>query len=253
VARLTQGSATRGWRVAPSRPTGIPSSDEMERPLGLGSRENVAVSSDLGAVIFDFDGLMIDSERVEADCTIEALAAWAVTVTYDDFGHLFGSVDSDRQWDEMLNAWCGRTAHELDDLVRIKAGPSKDALPLMPGVLELMDEARQRGLLVGLATGSSLPTLERRLGRHGVFGRFDAIVTRSEVAAGKPAPDIYVETARRLGVSPDACLALEDSVHGCEAALAAGMRVIACPSVVTAHCTYPQRVEIVASLIHVTL
>jgi HAD superfamily hydrolase (TIGR01509 family) len=213
----------------------------------------VAVSSDLRAVIFDFDGLMIDSERIEADCIIEALAGWGVSVGYEDFGHLFGSVDSDTQWEEMLKAWCGRTARELDDLIRTTAGPLKDALPLMPGVRELMDEAGNRGLFVGLATGSTLPTLEKRLGRHGVFDYFDAIVTRSEVAAGKPAPDIYVETARRLGVPTGACLALEDSVHGCEAALAAGMRFIACPTVVTAHCTYPQRAEIVTSLIHVTL
>ena len=190
---------------------------------------------------------------MEADCIIEALADWGVTVGYEDFGHLFGSVDADTQWEELLKAWCGPTAGELDELIRTKARPLKDALPLLPGVRELIDEARRRGLLVGLATGSSLPTLERRLGRHGVFDRFEAIVTRSEVTAGKPAPDIYVEIARRLGVPADTCLALEDSVHGCESALAAGMRVIACPTVVTAHCVYPTRAELVTSLIHVTL
>ena len=213
----------------------------------------MTVVPDLRAVIFDFDGLMIDSERVEADCIIEALASWGANVSYNDFGHLFGSVDADTQWNALLEEWCGRTAEELDEAIRTKTAVLKDELPLLPGVRELIDLARDRALLVGLATGNTLSTLQRRLGRHGVFDRFDAIVTRSEVSAGKPAPDIYLETARRLDVPAGACLVLEDSVVGCEAALAAGMRVIACPTVVTAHCTYPDGAEVVSSLIHVTL
>jgi HAD superfamily hydrolase (TIGR01509 family) len=208
---------------------------------------------DVAAVIFDFDGLIIDSERVEADCIIEVLAGWGASVRYEDFGHLFGSVDADEQWDELLGRWCGRTTTELEAQLRALVGPRKDELPLLPGVRELLDDAQARGLRVGLGTGSSLPTLQRRLGRHGVFDRFDAIVTRAEVTAGKPAPDIYLEVARRLAVSPRTCVVLEDSVPGCEAALSAGMRVIACPTAVTAHCQYPAGAELVSSLLHVSL
>jgi HAD superfamily hydrolase (TIGR01509 family) len=210
-------------------------------------------TADLDAVIFDFDGLMIDSERVEADLIIEVLARWGATVSYKDFGHLFGSVDADEQWDELLSRWCGRTVAELGREIRDAVGPLKDLLPLMPGVRELLDTARDRGVRVGLGTGSSPSNLKRRLRRNGVFDRFDAIVTRDEVALGKPAPDIYLEVARRLGVSPGACLVLEDSVPGCEAALWAGMRVIACPTVVTAHCLYPSGADVVTSLLHVSL
>ena len=85
---------------------------------------------------------------------------------------------------------------------------------------------RSRSLLLKVRCNIAA-TLERRLGRHGVFDRFDAIVTRADVAQGKPAPDIYLEVARRLDARPDACLVLEDSAIGCEAALAAGMRVVA--------------------------
>lgn len=115
-------------------------------PFRVEMMRDCAVASGLGAVIFDFDGLMIDSERVEADCIIEALACWGATVSYVDFGHLFGSVDSDAEWEELLTAWCGRTARELDDLIRPRATVLKDALPLMPGVRELMDAATERGL-----------------------------------------------------------------------------------------------------------
>ena len=211
-----------------------------------------ATTADVAAVIFDFDGLIIDSERVEADCIIDVLAGWGASVSYADFGHLFGSVDADEQWDELLGQWCGRTVKDLDHQLRAMVGPLKDALPLMPGVRELLDGARDRGLGIGLGTGNTLPTLERRLGRHGVFDFFDAVVTRSEVTEGKPAPDIYLEVARRLGVAPSGCVVLEDSVPGCEAALNAGMRVVACPTVVTSHCQYPQGAELVASLLDVS-
>ena len=205
------------------------------------------------AVVFDFDGLMIDTERVEADQIVAVLADWGVDVGYEDFGHLFGSVDADEEWAALLHAWCGRTPLELEERIRSVVGPVKDALPLLPGVVKLLDAARDEGLLVGLATGNILPTLERRLGRHGVFDRFDAIVTRPEVPLGKPAPDLYLEVARRLDVPPDECLAFEDSAPGCEAAIAAGMQVIVCPSAVTAHCEFPAEAVRVASLTEVSL
>ena len=207
----------------------------------------------LEAVIFDFDGLIIDSERVEADAIIEIVAEWGHTLSYVDFGHLFGSVDADEQWDELLAATCGRSLSELEELLRPRVSPRKDRLTLLPGVRDILDAAHRRGLRVGLGTGNIIPTLERRLGPHGVLDRFDAIVTRPEVAHGKPAPDIYLEVARRLHVEPEACLVLEDSAVGCEAAQAAGMRVIACPSMVTAHCRYPNGVRRVNSLQDLTL
>jgi len=211
------------------------------------------MENDLEAVIFDFDGLMIDSERVEADCIVEVVAGWGHTLEYEDFGHLFGSVDADAEWEQLLRERCGRTVAELDEQIRAMTRARKDALPLLPGVRELLDIAQRRGLLVGMATGNTKSILERRLGRHGVFDRFDVVVTRAEVERGKPHPDIYLEVASRLRVSPRDCLVLEDSVPGCEAALAAGMKVIACPSVVTEHCDFPPDARRVASLVEVIL
>ena len=205
------------------------------------------------ALIFDYDGLIVDSERIEADLIIEAVAEWGTELTYADFGHLFGSVDADHHWEQLLATWCGRTLADLEARIHPSIPSLKETLPLLPGVRDLIDAAHALGLRVGLGTGHRLDALQRRLGRHGIFDRFDAVVTRADVANGKPAPDIYLEVARRVGVSPDECLVLEDSVPGCEAALAAGMEVIVCPSAVTAHCEFPDGVERVVSLVDVRL
>jgi HAD superfamily hydrolase (TIGR01509 family) len=210
------------------------------------------MTAEVRALIFDYDGLIVDSERVEADRVIEIVGEWGANITYADFGHLFGSVDADHLWEELIAGWCGRTLLELEELLHRRFEGTKEHLPLLPGVRELLDLAHARGLKTGIGTGNTLGAIERRLGRHGVFERFDAVVTREEVANGKPAPDIFLEVARRLEVPPDTCLVLEDSVPGCEAALAAGMQVIACPSVVSAHCEFPDGVPRVASLLEVS-
>src|SRR5206468_10598828 len=126
--------------------------------------------------------------------------------------------------------------------------PRIDALPIMPGVEDILDAADQLGLSIGLATGQDRHRLDQHLDRLGLASRFHTVVTAAEVERGKPAPDIFIEAAHRLGVDPAECVVLEDSVPGCEAATAAGMRVVACPSRVSVHCTYPSSAHRVASL-----
>lgn len=202
------------------------------------------------AVIFDYDGLIVDSERIEADHVIEIIGEWGTTLTYAEFGHLFGSVDADHHWEILVQEWCGRALVDLERELhaRLSTSAVKEQLPLLPGVRELLDAARDAGIRVGLGTGNTYDRIERRLGRHGIFGRFEAVVTRAEVALGKPAPDIYLEVSRRLEVDPAECVVLEDSVPGCAAAIAAGMSVIVCPSVVTAHCDFPADIKRVDTL-----
>ena len=207
------------------------------------------------AVIFDFDGLIIDSEHAIARGFIEALAARGFTLGLDQMAHLFGSTEVDHLWGELI-AGCTAGAVTIDDL-----GPELgrtipgmiDALPLLPGVLEVLDAAKATGRRVGLATGQEPGRLRDHLHRLGLIGRFDVIVTSSEVARGKPAPDIFLEAAHRLGVVPTQCLVLEDSLHGYEGAIAAGMSVVVCPSLVTARSEFPAsaaRVDTLLELLH---
>lgn len=209
-----------------------------------------AYGHDVAALIFDFDGLMIDSERVLAEAIIEAVAQFGGTVTFDDLGHLFGTTEADDEWDRLLPEWCGRPVSlaQLEEAIVPVVGPRVDELPLMPGVVELLDAAHAAGWRTAVATGSDRKYVEPRLRRNGVLDRFDVIVTAADVERGKPAPDIYLETARRLGVDPSECVVLEDSKPGCEAATAAGMTVIVCPSAVSLHLDVSPAVRRVTSL-----
>ncbi len=204
------------------------------------------------AVVFDFDGLMIDSESEIASCIVEVLAARGAGMAIDDVAHLFGSTDADEEWERFL-AKLGLGLAELRAEVDAVLPARVDRLPLLPGVVGILDAAAAAGWRVGMATGQERRRLEQHLARLGLVGRFDAIVTRRDVARGKPAPDIYLAAAERLGVAPGECLALEDSLPGCRAALAAGMTVVVCPSPVTARCAFPTEVRRVASLVNVEL
>jgi HAD superfamily hydrolase (TIGR01509 family) len=206
------------------------------------------------ALIFDYDGLVVDSERVLADGIIEVVTERGGSVAYTDFGHLFGTIDADHLWVELVPTWCdGLTFDDLERELSLRIPDRVERLPPLPGVLELLEVARAESWHAALGTGASQPRLDKRLRGGGLHGAFDVIVTRAEVPRGKPHPDIFLEVARRLGADPADCLVLEDSPHGCEAALAAGMPVIACPSSVTSHCAFPAGVPRVTSLLDVVL
>ncbi len=127
--------------------------------------------------------------------------------------------------------------------------------PAMPGLWTLLERIEALGLPWAVATSTPRPVAEIVLGKLGVVGRYAALACGDEVAHGKPAPDIFLLAAARLGVAPAACLALEDSAAGCAAAAAAGMRVVAVPTELTrdesfagAHARYPSLAAVAADL-----
>ena len=126
-------------------------------------------------------------------------------------------------------------------------------LPLLPGVRELIVSGKAADWKIGLATGHDRERLEGRLAALEILDAFDAIVTAAEVPRGKPAPDIFLKVADRVGVRPTDCVVLEDSPPGCEAALAAGMSVVVCPSVVTRNLEFPAAARRVKSLLELTV
>ena len=208
-------------------------------------------------LIFDFDGLIIDSETLTATVAMEIVAERGATSQLSDWAPLFGPTgpDVDEAWRNLLAKLLGPDAdpQDFDALLSERRRPLIEALRPLPGVTELIEDARSRDWKLGLATGHSATPLVPTLKRLGLFDPFDAIVQSREVDRPKPAPDIFLETARRLELDPSECLVLEDSLAGYQAAKAANMHVVICPCDVTSHSTFPQEARLIESLMDVRL
>ena len=184
------------------------------------------------AVIFDNDGLTLDTEG------LWTLAEQRLFDRYDaEFspahklellgksGELAGRFLSEQLG---LPASAGlRLVGEMDELV---FEAMEDGVEPMPGAVELLGALAEAGIPRALCSNSPRPFVERAIERSGVAGFFEAVVTGDDVENGKPDPAPYLETARRLGVDPAACVALEDSPPGAQSAHRAGMSVLVVPS-----------------------
>jgi len=192
--------------------------------------------SDDRGVIFDLDGVLINSEPLHCRAFQDILAAYGVTVTEQDYYAKY-LVYSDREVLERL----------LPDLRRLNAAVAakerrywellEAGVPAFPDGLALL--ARTDGWRVGLATGSIRREAELALRSLGVAGRFGAIIAREDYEKGKPDPQPYLLAVRALGLSPPRCVVVEDAPGGIRAAKAAGMACVA----VTHSCPREQLLE----------
>jgi HAD superfamily hydrolase (TIGR01509 family) len=182
------------------------------------------------AVVFDLDGVLIESEKVwdaaREELVRERGGKWDERATTDMMGM------SSKEWSSYMHDRLGvpMTPAEInDDVVRRVAAAYQDHLPLLPNAVETVQELARRWRL-GVASSSNRPIIELVLDRMGVRNCFDAVVSSEEVANGKPAPDVYLAVAGELVIDPKGCVAIEDSTNGIKAAVAAGMRTIAVPN-----------------------
>ena len=182
------------------------------------------------AIIFDLDGVLLDSEQRWNEAK-EALVREAGGTWLEEAPEVMMGMSSP-EWSAYLRDDLGvqRGLDAInDDVVRRMHESYEDGLPLLPGALETVRALAARWPL-GLASSSNREIIDVFLERSGVGDLFGATVSSEQVARGKPAPDVYLETARRLDVDPRACVAIEDSSNGERAAHAAGMPVIAAPN-----------------------
>jgi HAD superfamily hydrolase (TIGR01509 family) len=186
------------------------------------------------AVIFDMDGLLIDSERVILEC-------WRVTAAEQSL-----AVD-DTLWLSMVGLHDVGCAELLDGLLGAERAKRltleckrrydllmEEGLPLKLGARELLQDLFDLGVPLAVATSTRGERARIKLARSGIDGYFSHVVTSSDVAHAKPAPDLYLLAAERLSIPPRECVALEDSEYGVRAASAAGLRVIQVPDLVPA-------------------
>jgi HAD superfamily hydrolase (TIGR01509 family) len=181
------------------------------------------------AVVFDLDGVLLESE-----------IAWsrAETTLFARYGHPYGEeekrlliggslADTGRKMELIFGS--GRSAAQLvDELVELAEVEFARGVEPMPGAVDLVTELRGRRP-IAVASNSFRRLVDLALAGSGLDGAFDAVVTGDEVPEPKPAPDIYLEAARRLGSPPEGTVAIEDSPTGAAAARAAGMYVIGIP------------------------
>ena len=191
----------------------------------------------LRALVFDFDGLILDTETPEFRAWQELFAAHGGQLTTADWAHVIGSMDSG--WDPAVEL--GRQTglvYERDEL-RAAWKPRQVELlaqeTVRPGVLDLVKEAKRRGIGLGVASSSPRWWVRGNLERLGIFESFDAVATGDEVRRTKPDPAVYLLALERLSVPARAAIALEDSPNGVRAAQAAGMRCAAVPNDVSRH------------------
>jgi len=193
-------------------------------------------ANNLQAVVFDMDGLMLDTERI----ALRVLGQVAVELGYP--------------WREEIGlAMVGMSYRDSGPLIVQHLGPDyppeplweafgerylavlgSESIPIKPGLLELLDWLEERELPKAVATSTRSERARFKLEKAGILHRFQVVVCGDHVAQGKPAPDIYLAAAKGLDISPAQCVALEDSNPGVRAALAAGMNVIMVPDLIPA-------------------
>jgi HAD superfamily hydrolase (TIGR01509 family) len=188
--------------------------------------------SALAAVIFDFDGVIIDSETAEFESHRLIFERFGASLTPDEWCHQIGI------WSEgHEERWCVRLKELCDDAPDYAAFKAEQhrlfsevvAGEPMPGIRQLLETLAQSGVPTAIASTSGARWVVPSVERLGLANYFRAIVTGDDVIRRKPAPDVYLEAARRLGAEPGRAVAIEDSAPGVAAATAAGMKVVAIP------------------------
>ena len=189
----------------------------------------------IAAVVFDLDGLLIDSEPLWRQAEIEVFGSVGLHLSEADVRHTMGLRidDAVRYWWDRF-PWSGMSLVEMEavitsrvaELVRVSATP-------MPGALEAVALCRRLSLPVAVCSGSRAVVIEAALRSLGIESEVSVWHSAEWEPLGKPHPGSYLSTAAKLGVDPVACLALEDSFNGALSAKAARMRVIAVPEAET--------------------
>lgn len=178
------------------------------------------------AVLFDCDGVIVDSEGPSFALFLEELAAHGLPLTLAEFetGFVGGTV-------EMVAARATAAGARLPEgwvahFYRRMYAMLRDGVPLVAGVVNVLDRLDAAGVPYAMGSNGSMEKMQITLGQHGLMHRFRVVLSGQEIGKPKPAPDVYLLAAEACGARPEACVVIEDSANGAKAALAAGMRCL---------------------------
>lgn len=186
-------------------------------------------------ILFDMDGLLIDSERLSYKSFCSTALAYDISVTMDDYRHMIGlnHVTGLGVLRQLLPSSLDPAIFKNDWLLAYRALVD-DGVPVKDGAHQLLVHLHTVGMPVAVATSSSGVRARVTLEKAGLWEYIQLLTGGDEVAQGKPAPDVYLDAAAKLDIDPQDCVAFEDSENGTNAAIAAGVRVIQVPDMAPA-------------------
>ena len=187
------------------------------------------------ALVFDFDGIVIDTETPDFVTWRRVFEEHGVSLDrelWEGFiGSGLGSFDVSSHLDELVGRPIATETLRAERRARYLA--AVEASPVLPGVEDMISEARAAGLRLGVASSSTREWVEGHLARRGLLRYFDAVRCRDDVAATKPDPELYMSAVDALGVEPECAIAIEDSANGVTAAKRAGLFCVVVPNPMT--------------------
>lgn len=194
------------------------------------------------AVVFDFDGLIIDSETCEYDSWCEIYQTMGASLPLELWAGLIGRSSADQPFDvyAYLEEQTGQAVDRdaIRQQRRARFFELFDLQPVLPGVLDYIAEARQLGLKLAVASSGTTTWVKGNLERLQLIDRFDTVCCAEDVTRAKPDPALYQLAVQRLGVAPQQAIALEDSANGVLAAKRAGLFAVAVPNPMTSNLNF---------------
>jgi len=206
------------------------------------------------AIVFDFDGLILDTEEPVYRSWLEVYQAHGEELPFERWVQIVGSTTTGFHPQHHLEERLGRALPK--EVLDRRIGRRTElvlAQKLLPGVVSQIDQAKAMGLKVGVASSSTAEWVRGHLARLGILEKFDCLRCRDDVANAKPEPDLYIAVLDCLGVTAAEAFAIEDSPNGVMAAKRAGLRCVAIPNSITAKLDLSAADVVLRSLAELTL
>jgi HAD superfamily hydrolase (TIGR01509 family) len=206
------------------------------------------------AIVFDFDGLILDTEEPVYRSWLEVYQAHGEELPFERWVQIVGSTTTGFHPQYHLEERLGRPLPK--EVLDRRIGRRTEmilAQAVLPGVVQHLDAARELGLNLGVASSSTHEWVEGHLARLGILDRFACVRCRDDVANAKPEPDLYISVLECLGVPASEAIAIEDSPNGVAAAKRAGLRCVAIPNSITARLDLSEADVTLGSLAEITL